>query len=172
MKIGVAVGIPEPYAQQLMQARSRAGDPLADKVPPHVTLLPPTEVSSADLAKICDHLKAAAQRSAPFTVGLAGTRSFRPVSPVVYVALAQGWDEFAGLQAGVNSGVLETELQFPYHPHVTIAHAVNDTALDEAESSMRLFNAEFTISSFTLYENTPDGEWTELETFALGGAGE
>ena len=42
--IGVVVPVPEPWAQLLVDWRSKVGDPQAALVPPHVTLLPPTEV--------------------------------------------------------------------------------------------------------------------------------
>ena len=46
--IGIVVPIPEPWAQLLVDWRSKVGDPQASLVPPHVTLLPPTEVAVAD----------------------------------------------------------------------------------------------------------------------------
>lgn len=168
MLIGVALGIPVPYAQELSHVRRAVGDPLADKIPPHVTLLPPTEIADADLPEIREHLTAAARSREPFPLHLRGTRTFRPVSPVVYVALTAGWDDCIALQAKVNSGVLETQLQFPYHPHVTIAHDVSDSALDEAQETMSDFQAEFIVSDFKLYEYTPDGVWQELQSFVLG----
>src|SRR6478672_9495205 len=48
LTIGVAVGIPEPYATELREWRHKFGDPMASAIPPHVTLLPPTEVEVAD----------------------------------------------------------------------------------------------------------------------------
>ena len=54
--IGVVVAIPEPWSQLLVDWRSKVGDPQASLVPPHVTLLPPTEVAVADRPAISEHL--------------------------------------------------------------------------------------------------------------------
>ena len=43
--LGIVVPIPEPWAQLLVDWRAKVGDPQANVVPPHVTLLPPTEVA-------------------------------------------------------------------------------------------------------------------------------
>ena len=42
--VGVAVAIPQPHASVLTSWRRRVGDPSADSVFPHVTLLPPTAI--------------------------------------------------------------------------------------------------------------------------------
>ena len=42
--IGVAIALPSHYAAQVRAVREAAGDPLAEVVPPHITLLPPTAV--------------------------------------------------------------------------------------------------------------------------------
>ena len=45
--LGIVVPLPEPLAQLLVDWRAKVGDPQASLVPPHVTLLPPTEVEVA-----------------------------------------------------------------------------------------------------------------------------
>ena len=42
--IGVAIAIPEPWATELQDYRLGIGDPTADGVPSHITLIPPLEV--------------------------------------------------------------------------------------------------------------------------------
>lgn len=122
--IGVAIGIPEPWGSELVRHRIEAGDPLAEQVPPHVTLLPPTEVDSEGLRAVEEHLRAVAARHRPFDLHLRGTGTFRPVTDVVFVVVARGISECELLQADVRGGPLVRELHFPYHPHVTVAHDV------------------------------------------------
>lgn len=166
MWLGVTVGIPEPYKTVLSQARAQAGDPLAGEIPPHVTLLPPTEVSEDDLGKVYQQLERVARRHHCFTMGLEGTDTFRPISPVVFVALSSGWDECSDLQADLNTGVLAQEREFPYHPHVTIAHNLTANQLDHAQQMMRNFQGEFRVSTIELFEHVGQ-EWRELRSFAL-----
>lgn len=167
MWIGVVVGIPEPYSSELTKARTDAGDPLGSLVPPHVTLLPPVELADGALPDVINHISDIARANEVFSMELSGTESFRPVSPVVFVALSQGWDECVTLQKQVNSGVLETELHFPYHPHVTIAQSVEEPQLDQAQENLKDFEAAFTVPTIDLYTWDEGGGWTLVEAFTL-----
>ena len=73
----------------LVDWRTKCGDPQAGLVPPHVTLLPPTEVPAADRAAVTAHLAQVARCHPPFTMHLSGTGTFRPVSEVVFIAVAR-----------------------------------------------------------------------------------
>jgi 2'-5' RNA ligase len=108
--IGVAIGLPEPYTSELQGWRERLGDPNAADIPPHVTLLPPTELRTDDLVEVEEHLQAVAQRHAPFTMHLRGSGTFRPISPVVFVPLVQGIGECERLEAHVRSGALARDV--------------------------------------------------------------
>lgn len=167
VRIGVSFPIPEPYAARLTRARVEAGDPLAHAVPPHITLVPPTDVLGTDLAAVEQQLSAVAATHAPFIVELSGTGSFRPVSPVVFVQLRTGSRECSRLQQEVNAGVLTQELRFPYHPHVTIAHQLDEPTLDRAEAAMAGFDAIFPVVHFSLYFHGADGVWRDTADFAL-----
>jgi 2'-5' RNA ligase len=105
-RIGVAIPIPEPWGAEIEGWRSSLGDPQAHAIPAHITLLPPTSVDAADLAEVERHLAVAAAAVDPFEVHLRGTGSFRPVSPVVFVALATGIAGCERLASGVRSVVL------------------------------------------------------------------
>ena len=167
--IGVAIPVPEPYGSELQGWRETFGDPLAGSIPTHVTLLPPTEVSAAALPDIIDHLRAVAARQLPFTIRLRGTATFRPVSPVVFVALVEGISSCEWLQAAVRSGSLARELHFPYHPHVTIAHDLPEDALDRAFDKLASYEARFPVASFGLYEHGSDGVWRPQREFSFPG---
>lgn len=165
--IGVAIAIPEPWGAELEGWRASFGDPLASAIPAHITLLPPTRIPDADLADVELHLSGAATDVVPFPVLLRGTGTFRPVSPVVFVSLASGISGCEALEQRVRSGPLARELEFPYHPHVTVAHDLPDPTLDEAFRALEDFEATFTVTDFVLYVHV-DGAWTPRTTFRLG----
>jgi 2'-5' RNA ligase len=167
--IGVSIAVPEPYGRLLQDLRAGFGDPAACAIPTHVTLLPPTGVARAELPVIGRHLAQVAAHGRPFTMRLEGTDTFRPVSPVVYVRVAEGGPECAALQELVRSGPLARELQFPYHPHVTVAHGIAEAAMDRAQSELAGFGAQWTASGFALYEQGADGVWRPLRIFPFGG---
>ncbi|MFN8076650.1 MAG: 2'-5' RNA ligase family protein [Kineosporiaceae bacterium] len=169
--IGVAVMVPEPWGSHLQECRASFGDPQAGAIPTHITLLPPTSLPRRSLAQVRAHLAAVAATTRPFRIGLRGTGTFRPVSPVVYVAVAAGAGSCDRLQRAVRSGPLARELAFPYHPHVTVAHDVVEDSLTLAEESLRDFEAGFGVEELWLYEHGADGVWRPQEQFRFTTAG-
>ncbi|MEU4165714.1 2'-5' RNA ligase family protein [Streptomyces sp. NPDC026665] len=170
--IGVSIAVPEPHGSLLQERRAGFGDPAACCIPTHVTLLPPTEVEESALPAIEAHLVEVAAAGRPFPMRLSGTGTFRPLSPVVYVALAEGAEACTWLQKQVRdvSGPCARELQFPYHPHVTVAHGIDDAAMDLAFEALSDYEAAWPCTGFALYEQGGDGVWRKLREFAFGGA--
>lgn len=169
LRIGVAVSVPEPYAGQLQAARARVGDPAADLIRPHITLLGPTVLPADALPEVDAHLRDVAARNVPFTVHLRGTATFRPVSPVVFVQVVEGLAPCELLEVQIRSGVLAQDLRFHYHPHVTIAHEVPDEALDRAFADLEEFEARFDVPDIHLYEHGDDGQWRPMGSYPLTG---
>ncbi|HEX6468145.1 MAG TPA: 2'-5' RNA ligase family protein [Streptosporangiaceae bacterium] len=157
--IGVAVPIPDPYGTELRRWRESFGDPMAAAIPTHITLLPPTPVDDGMMGEIEGHLRAVAESARPFPVRLRGTATFRPVSPVVFVALAEGIGACEDVERLVRSGPLARELEFPYHPHVTVAHDLPDEVLDRAFKELADYDARFRVPGFSLYQHGLDGVW-------------
>ncbi|MEU5883102.1 2'-5' RNA ligase family protein [Spirillospora sp. NPDC047279] len=168
--IGVAIPIPEPYGSELQRRRESFGDPLAAAIPTHITLLPPTEVAAGGLAVIEEHLRTIARAERGFRILLRGTGTFRPLSPVVFVAVADGIAGCERVQRQVLSGPLGRDLDFPYHPHVTVAHHLHDEALDRAFKELAAYEAEFEVGGFALYEHGADGVWRPRRHFVFGAA--
>jgi 2'-5' RNA ligase len=139
-------------------------------VPPHVTLLPPTEVPVADRAAISAHLAEVAAAHLPFDLHLVGTDTFRPVSEVVFLAVARGTAECGRIATDVRRGPLARPLNFPYHPHVTVAHDVPTDMLDMASAALADLRAEFRVDSFTEFEQLPGGAWAVAREYPLTGA--
>jgi 2'-5' RNA ligase len=168
--IGVAVAIPEPYGPELQRRRASFGDPLAASIPTHITLVPPTRVPAAALDDIERHLRSAAHDERPFHIHLRGTGTFRPVSPVVFVALAEGIGDCERLERKIRRGPLAVERAFPYHPHVTVAHRLSDDVLDRAFKELAHYEVRFPVGAFSLYEHGADCVWRPRRDFPLGDA--
>ena len=164
----MAVAIPEPHGRDLQAHRESYGDPLAAAIPTHVTLLPPTGVHASDLPDVEEHLRKVAIAEQPFELHLRGTGTFRPVSPVVFVQLAQGIGDCERIEEQVRSGPLSRQLSFPYHPHVTVAHYLPESVLDRAFAELATYDARFPVWGFSLYEHGPDGVWRPQRDFPFG----
>jgi 2'-5' RNA ligase len=168
--IGISLEIPEPYGSALRSRRAAYGDPQAEFVPTHVTLLPPTEVDPASFPEIDEHLAKVARESEPFLMRLGGTGTFLPISPVVFVQITHGIRKCVALESKVRSGVLDRELQFSYYPHVTVAHDLDEETLEFAMRDLAGFHAEFRVYEVRLYEQRPEGDWRVLREFPFGRA--
>jgi 2'-5' RNA ligase len=165
--IGVAIAVPEPWGGRLQDYRAALGDPSAAGIPTHVTLMPPFTVEPDGLGAVEDHLAAASAGSGPFRIHLRGTGTFRPVSPVVFVTVAEGISGCEQLAAAVRRGPLAADLQFPYHPHVTVAHHLADEQLDRAFEELADFECDFVVAHFSLYVHDPATGWVATRDFAL-----
>jgi 2'-5' RNA ligase len=166
--IGVSIPIPEPYGELLRDKRGEFGDPMAETVPSHVTLIPPTEVEDDELEAVCAALERASATLPPFPMRLRGTGTFRPVSPVVFVAVSQGISYTEMLSKCVRNALDCPDLKFPFHPHVTVAHNLDDPALDRAYDELADFECQFLVSEFALYRHEGDAGWVPQRAFRLG----
>ncbi|HEU5043457.1 MAG TPA: 2'-5' RNA ligase family protein [Nocardioidaceae bacterium] len=165
--IGVAVAVPDPWGKQLQEYRAGLGDESAEGIPTHITLMPPIEVEPDQVAYIERHLAEAAERNPAFTIHLRGTGTFRPVSPVVFVVVVEGISACEQLAFSIRRGPLATDLQFPYHPHVTIAQELDDDCLDKAFDELASFECRFTVDHFSLYVHEHPAGWRPTRGFEL-----
>ena len=166
ISIGVILGFPTRIAAELQRWRASFGDPLAGVVPAHITLV--TTTMTRDWEATRSHVREVARRQEPFTVTIAGTGSFRPVSPVVFLNVEDGFGDCVSLHQQLQAGPLECELPFAYHPHVTVAHDVAPESLDEAETVLKDYRATFPVASMGLYEHDDNGIWQLREELDFG----
>ncbi len=167
--VGVSIPIPSPFGPELQSRRASYGDPLADVTPAHITLLGPTEVAADDVVDLEAHLRHAAAQVQPFVVVLRGTGTFRPLSDVVFVQVARGISGCEQLEQAIRKGRWGTELAFPYHPHVTVAHDVPEAQLDRAFDELAGYVATFEVRDVHLYVKAGAAAWVPVREFALGG---
>ena len=64
---------------------------------------------------------------------------------------------------------MELQLDFPYHPHVTVAHLDDDELLDRAFDELSDFDCSFAAEAFHLYVHEPGLGWKATRDYALTG---
>lgn len=166
--IGVSIPVPEPYGTLLQDKRRDFGDPMADTVPSHVTLIPPTQIEIEELEVVSAALERASATLPPFPMRLRGTGTFRPISPVVFVAVSLGISYTEMLAKCVRKALGAPEPEFPFHPHVTVAHHLDDVSLDRAYDELKDFECQFSVTEFALYHHQESTGWVPQQTFRLG----
>jgi 2'-5' RNA ligase len=167
--IGVSLAVPEPWGSELQQFRIDSGDESGRLIPTHITLIPPVVLDADSLPEVEEHLVQVASRCPSYDVHLRGTGTFRPTSPVVFVNLVEGISQSEQLALECRRGLLGIPLQFPYHPHVTVAHDLPDEQLDLAFHKMAGFDCVFTVEDFHLYVLDPDLGWRPTRNYPLSG---
>jgi 2'-5' RNA ligase len=88
----------------------------------------------------------------------------------VFVQIATGVSDCEVLESRIRRGVLARDLEFPYHPHVTVAQGIPDERLDEAYDGLSGFVARFQVDRLVLFSRDPDGRWQWRKEFPLGSA--
>ena len=166
MSIGVILGFPPAISEELQRWRASFGDPMAAVIPAHITLVTTTPTQDWEATRA--HVREVARQQAPFMVTIAGTGTFRPVSPVVFINVEDGFGACVDLHEKLQTGPLERDLPFSYHPHVTIAHDVAPESLDEAETVLKDYRATFPVVSMGLYEHDANGIWQLREELDFG----
>ncbi|MGI9155982.1 MAG: 2'-5' RNA ligase family protein [Marmoricola sp.] len=165
--IGVSVAVPDPAGRTLQDYRVSLGEDGADQIPTHITLVPPTDIEAAAVPDVVAHLESVAAEHEPFGIHLRGTGTFRPVSPVVFVSVAKGLSECELLAKSVRTGPLDLSVEFPYHPHVTVAHQLSEDTLDTAFEDLADFETRFEATGFWLYTYADEPGWVPTRAFDL-----
>lgn len=102
-----------------IQEIRRVYDPLANKIPPHITLVFPFE-SSIPPNELLSHIRSAADQISPFTIRL------RDVSgsggEYLFLNVKEGNDSLIRLHDELYKGILATfrNHHIPYIPHITL----------------------------------------------------
>ena len=129
----------------------------------------PAEVPMNTLPAIDAHLDAVSKDVWPFRIQLRGTATFRPVSPVVFIAVVDGIAGCERLEKAIRRGPLLRRRRFPYHPHVTLVHNMPEDCLDKAFEEYADFTALFAADHFTLFQQDDDGVWHSIRDYRMHG---
>lgn len=163
--LGVVIAIPEPWVSQLTELRVKLGDLQGSRVPAHITILPPTPFPTDQRPQVIRHLREVAKHHRPFRITLQGADSFRPISPVAFLRLANGARECVGLADEVRTGPLDVPLRFPYHPHVTLVQDVEESAFELALDIGADFEASWLVPGFRLDRVDANGMYSTMAIF-------
>lgn len=139
----------------------------------HVTVLPPRPIANqCDLKELSEHLEEECRLALPFEVVLGDIEVF-PGTNVIYVGLVRGERELHALHENLNSGQLEYDGPFPYHPHITIAQDIQAEQVEELTRIARLRWREydgprgFMVECLSFVQNVAPGMWVDVTRIPL-----
>ena len=167
-RLGVVILVPGRAAAEIDGLRRACGDRALERVPPHVTLVPPVNVSETRLSEALARLRDAAARTSPFTLELGPVTSFVPDSPTLYLAVGGPADDVATLHAlrdAIFVPPLHRELTWPFVPHVTLADEMAVDRIDAALAALADYRTTIDCSGVHLLQEQRDGgqtRWTPI----------
>ena len=110
-----------------MQTLRRAlADPRLDVLPPHLTLIPPINVTDDAFAEGRALLRSVASSSEPFELEVGPASTFAPVTPTVHLDLGGDTGPLHALRTRLRSGPFERPDGRSFHPHVTLREELVD----------------------------------------------
>ncbi|MDR1825484.1 MAG: 2'-5' RNA ligase family protein [Bifidobacteriaceae bacterium] len=165
--VGVAIMVPQPLSAPLAAARRGFGDPDANDIGPHITIVPPMAVPATDVRKVAAHVSAVAAARGSFAIHLRGSGTFRPVTPVVYIKLEDGAAQCSALERALKQGPLSRPSRYPYKPHLTVAAEVDDAVLDRAQKAYATYDATFQATHLRLCALDGSRRWRLVGEYAL-----
>lgn len=169
-RLGVVLLVPQPLATQLDGVRRALGDGALGRIEPHITIVPPVNVSERDLPAALALVRDAAAARAPLHLTLGPVASFAPVNPVAYLAV--GGDDEAelhDLRAALLSGPLQRDPGRDFVPHVTIADELAADRLELVTAVLADLTAEVTVDRVHVLAEQPGRIWRPIADAPLGG---
>jgi 2'-5' RNA ligase len=173
----IAVMPPEPVFSDIIRKQQFIADSWGPKhalrTPPHITLVPPILLSSAEAGWLYGMAEALSAMYSPFTLTLKDYGSFKP--RVVFVNLVYS-PELKDLQEtwqeAVRSrmpAVLDKYPERPFHPHLTLAH--KDVTRGQFEPIWKFYeskhyDANIQINEFCMLQHEEDG-WAVERRYKL-----
>lgn len=132
----------------------------------HITVLPPRPID-LNIAESIRRIQAEGEDIDPFTIELGPVAIFDK-SNVVYLRILRGERELHALHENLNSGQMEYDGPFPYHPHITLAQDLTpEEALWLAEIARQRWAAydgprAFCVEELSFVRSVKPGVWQDL----------
>jgi 2'-5' RNA ligase len=173
LRLGVALLVPPPHDAAVDALRRAVGDPALDRIPAHLTLVPPVNVRADRLDDALAVLRAAAGLVGAFAVRLGPPATFLPVNPVLYLPVVGTPDDadvatLHRLRDAVFTDPLARPLTWPFVPHVTLADEAAPERIAAAQAALTDFRLEFTVTRVHLLREGTDRRWEPVADAELG----
>jgi 8-oxo-dGTP pyrophosphatase MutT (NUDIX family)/2'-5' RNA ligase len=166
-RLGVIVTLPEPLAFHVQAWRRALRDPTAERVGPHLTLVPPQAVAEQDVPAARALVERAAAKAVPGVVELDGAATFLPDSPVAFLVVTEGGPALAALEAALRAPPLDRRTH-PFHPHVTVTQDRPAAEVEAAARDLAHFRASFPVREVALMQEGRDRVWRPLVALPVG----
>lgn len=160
----MALLVPPPLDAEIDGMRRALGDGTLERMPAHVTLVPPVNVREDRLGEALAVLRRAAAATRPFSVTVGPPASFLPDNPTLYLAVA---GDVQPLRDRVFVDPLARPLTWPFVPHVTLADEAEPARITAALEALADYTVEVTFERVHLLREGPGRVWTPIADAAF-----
>lgn len=168
-RLGVALVLDPPVADEVDGLRRAVGDPALGRIPAHLTLVPPVNVRRDTLPAALDRLRAAAASvPGPLRLTLGRPSTFLPANPVLYLAVGGDLEGLRHLRDAVFVPPLERPLTWPWVPHVTLADNATEERISSCLDALAGYSAVVSIDRVVILEEGAGRVWSPLADANLG----
>jgi 2'-5' RNA ligase len=169
----VVIVVPDPVATEVDGLRRALGDPVLDRIMPHLTLVPPVNVRIDDLGAALAVLRDAGAAGRPFSLVLGPPRTFAPETDTLYLAVDGDADALAALgrlRDATFRPPLHRSVDHAFVPHVTLNPSIEPSRSDAALAALADYRAAFEVSAVHLLEQRSDAgrRWVPIADVPLG----
>jgi hypothetical protein len=166
----LVIYIPDPLGRFLDDLRRE----LVPQCNPHahVSVLPPRGLS-VPWNTASAQARGLTEGWAPFNVELTSVEIF-PATEVIYIEIGNGEAEMRSLHSAMNSGALDWNEPFAYHPHITLVQDIPHERVADLREAARRRWAEYTgprmfrAERAVFVQNVGDNCWVDLAEYSLG----
>ncbi len=168
-RLGVALLLDPPISDQVDGLRRGLGDPSLDRVPSHLTLVPPVNIRADQLSAALGVLRrAAAGQPGPLRLTLGRLATFQPDNPVLYLEVGGDLPRLQTLRDAAFAPPLERSLSWPWVPHVTVADTATEDRIAAALTALDRFAVVTWVEYVTLLQEDRGRLWRPIADVALG----
>lgn len=170
VRLGVVMLLPPPWDREIQGLRRALGDTWSERVPPHITLVPPVNVRSEDEVRAHELMREAAAETEPFEVIVGPAADFLPDSSTVYLEVGgPTTTRLLALRDRVFQVPLERALTYEYVPHVTLADGIDPERVRAAVRAFEAFRTTIVLDRMQLMveERTEDWRWNVRAEFVF-----
>lgn len=159
VRLGVALLVPPPLDREIDGMRRALGDGTLERMPAHLTLVPPVNVREDRLGEALAVLRKAAAATRPFTLTLGPPATFLPDNPTLFLAVA---GDVQPLRDRVFVEPLARPLTWPFVPHVTLADEAEPQRIAAALTALGDYRVEAAFDRVHLLREGPGRMWSPI----------
>jgi 2'-5' RNA ligase len=161
VRIGVVLLVPAPYDREVDGLRRACGEEALERVPPHLSLVPPVNVRVEALPDALAVVREAAATCRPLHLALGPPATFWPTTPTVHLAVGGEPEQVTRLHRlrdAVFRPPLERHLDLAFVPHVTVIDDAPPERIPATLEALGAFRIEVVFDRVHVLQEDRHGE--------------